>query len=129
MPRTVEHIVECHRAASALRAENKPIWRKKIDIRSILREDQSNEAPEHIAAISVRIAKLFRSRLPATFFDYGHDDFDDDFLDVIEAMESCTIAELAQDAKNGVEPISMFNGWLETVYDWADVNRVWLGPK
>lgn len=42
-------------------------------------------------------------------------------------MEECTIVALAGDLENGVDAIKMLNGWLETVYDWADENRVWLG--
>jgi len=38
-----------------------------------------------------------------------------------------TVAALAIDAENGMEPVTMFNGWLEVIYDWADANRVWLG--
>lgn len=127
MPRTVEHIVDCHRSAAQLRSTGKPVWNKKIDIKSILREDQTNESPEHIAAISVRIAALFRSRLPASVFDFDSDDYDGELVEAIEAMEDCTVEGLAIDKENGYEAVDMFNGWLESLYDWADVNRVWLG--
>lgn len=127
MPRTVEHIVACHQAAGVLREAGKPIWAKRIDVKAILHEDQRNESPEHIAAISRRIAALIRSQAPASYFDIGHSDFDFDFLDAIEAMETCTIVALAEDKANGCEAVEMFNGWLETLYDWADVNRIWLG--
>lgn len=127
MPRTVEHIVACHRAAADLRAAGKPIWKKRIDIKAILQEDQENESPEHIAAISTRIAALLRAHVPASVFDFGHEDYDEDLAEAVEAMEECTVDSLAVDAENGVEPVEMFNGWLEMIYDWADANRVWLG--
>lgn len=127
MPRTVEHIVACHQAARALRKAGKPIWNKRIDVKSIIHEDQGNESPGHISKISQRIAALIRSQVPASYFDIGHEHLDFDFVDAVEAMESCTIEELAHDKANGCEAVEMFNGWLETIYDWADVNRIWLG--
>lgn len=127
MPRTVEHIVGCHQAATALRKAGKPVWRKRIDVKAIINEDQENESPEHISAISIRIAALIRSQAHASYFDIGHEDFDFDFVDAIEAMESCTVEDLAEDKANGYEAVDMFNGRIETIYDWADVNRIWLG--
>ena len=127
MPRTVEHIVSCHQAASVLRKAGKPIWSKRIDMKAIINEDQGNESPEHISAISQRIAALIRAQAPASYFDIGHEDFDFDFVDAVESMEGCTIEDLAQDMANECEAVDMFNGWLEAIYDWADVNRIWLG--
>lgn len=127
MPRTVEHIVACHQAATALREAGRPIWDKRIDVKVIIHEDQGNVSPEHISSISQRIAALIRRRAPKSYFDIGHENFDFDFVDAIEAMEQCTVEVLAQDKANGSEAVDMFNGWLETIYDWADVNRIWLG--
>lgn len=127
MPRTVEHIVACHKAAAALRSAGKPSWNQRIDIKAILHEDQANQSPEHVAAVSVRIATLLRAQIPATVLDFRNDDYDADLTETIEAMEECTVAALAIDAENGMEPVTMFNGWLEVIYDWADANRVWLG--
>lgn len=42
-------------------------------------------------------------------------------------MEQCTVEVLAQDTAIGMEAVKMFNSWMETIYDWADVNRIWLG--
>ena len=127
MPRTVEHIVACHQAASALRAAGKPAWSKTIDIKAILHEDQNNETPDHVSAVSVRIAALIRRKTPAKYFDVTDADFSFDFVDAIEEMEQCTVATLAQDIANGDEACERFNGWLETIYDWADEHRVWMG--
>ena len=127
MPRTVESIVSNHQAASALRAAGKPIWSRKVDIKAILREDQSSEDPTVIALKANRIAKLLRSHIPARMFDCSDPDCNYDFVDAVEMMEECTVATLASDLENGVEAVEMLNGWLETVYDWADANRVWLG--
>lgn len=127
MPRTVDHIVACHQAASALQKAGKPIWEKSINIKAILAEDQANESPEHIAAISVRIAALIRSKVPTHFFDLGDENYDSDFVDCVESMEQCTVNELAADKSVGVDAVDLFNEWLEGIYDWADENRIWLG--
>lgn len=123
MPRTVEHIVACHEAAAARRAAGIPIWDRKLNFKGLLSTD---ETPEHIAVVSVAIARRIRAQLPASFFDITHDDYDYDFVDAIEMMGECTVAALAEDKANGVDAVDMFNGWLETIYDWADNNRVWI---
>lgn len=127
MPRTLESIVACHEAARALRAAGKPIWSKRIDIKSVLHEDQNNESPEHVTSVAIRIAKLLRENLPESLFDCRNDNFDFDLVDAIEMMEECTVSSLSTDMENGCGPVEMLNGWLETIYDWADANRVWLG--
>jgi hypothetical protein len=127
MPRTVEHIVACHQAATQLRKAGKPIWSKRINVRALIQSDQDNETPEHVTDISNKIAKLIRSSVPASFFEIGHDDYNSDFVDIVENMEQCTVEILAIDKKNGVDAVDMFNDWMEQLYDWADYNRVWLG--
>lgn len=127
MPRTVEHIVACHQVASARRSAGRPVWGVRIDVKAIIHEDQSNVTPEHISSICQRIAALIRRKAPKTYFDIGHEDFDFDFVDAIEAMEQCSVEALAQDRSNGVDADQMFNDWMEVIYDWADVNRIWLG--
>ncbi|MEG1680877.1 MAG: hypothetical protein RR326_12335 [Stenotrophomonas sp.] len=128
MRRTIEHIVDTHKAAAELRKAGKPIWNRTINIKGILNEDRSNDSAKHVADISVRIAKLIRARLPDAFFEISAPEYDFDFVDIIENMESCTVESLASDlAIAGQEPVDMLNGWLEGIYDWADRNRVWMG--
>ncbi len=127
MPRTVESIVANHQAAAALRAAGRPIWKQTIDIKSILNEDQNNESPEHVTDVAHRIAKLLRAKVPVATLDERDDDCDFNLLEAVEDMENCSVAALAEDLKAGIEAVEMLNGWLETVYDWADANRVWMG--
>ena len=127
MPRTVETIVENHRAAAALRAAGKSIWPYKADIKGIILEEQGNEDPACITAKAHRIAKALRVSLPKKFFDQAHEECDFNFLDVVEMMEDCSVEALAEDLKNGSTAVEMMDGWLEQIYDWADRNRVWLG--
>ena len=116
-----------HRVAGALRKAGKPIWPKSIDIRSIVREDQANTSAAHISAIAIRIGKLLRKQAPSKFFDVTDPDYSFDFEDAVDAMESCTVAALTLDEENGCTPVEMLNEWLTVIYDWGDVNRIWLG--
>lgn len=127
MPRTVETIVANRQAAAALRAAGKSIWPRRVDIKSIIRENQTSEDPAVIASKANRLARLLRRHLPDTAFDCTNPECDFDLLDIVEMMEDCTVESLAGDLDNGVEAVEMFNGWLETIYDWADAERVWLG--
>lgn len=127
MPRTTDSIVANHQAAAALRAQGKPIWAHHVDLKMIIRQNQESDDPADIADKAKKMAQLLRASLPSSFFDQEDENCDYDFLDAVEMMEDCTVASLAQDKKNGCEAVDMLNGWLETVYDWADKNRVWLG--
>ena len=127
MSRTVETIVANHQAAAALRAAGKPIWPRRVDIKAIIREDRLSEDPAVIASKANRIAGVLRRHLPVTVFDCANPECDFDFVDAVEMMEECTVTSLATDLESGVEAVEMLNGWLETVYDWADAERVWLG--
>jgi hypothetical protein len=128
MPRTIESIVDNHQRASERRKAGLPSWDCTANIKAVIYEDRGNTSPEHIADLSVRIAKILRARLPARYFDISHPDFDFDFVDAVEFLEGCTVEGLAIDKEQGCTAAEMFNGWLDTVYDWADRNRVWLGP-
>lgn len=128
MPRSIDSIMAAHEAAGALRRAGKPIWTYKVDIKPILREDQRNVTPEHVASVATRVAARLRAGLPAKFFDYSHPECDMDFLETVEFMETCTVASLAIDLDNGVPAVDMLNGWLDCIYDWAGgKGRVWLG--
>ena len=126
MPRTLDHIVACHDAARALASAGRPIWSKRVRFRSVLREDPSNETPEHVAYVSVRIAGLLRAQLPKGMFQVDHPDYESDLCETVEAMADCTVDGLKQDAENGFRAVDMLNGWLEYIYDWADCGRVWV---
>lgn len=127
MPRTIEHILDCHKAAQSLRQAGKPILTFKANILSIIHEDQENESAEHVADVAIRIAKRLRASLPDKFFDLTYDDCSIGFLETVEAMESCTVDSLRLDDQNGYRPVDVLNDWLNEIYDWADHNRVWLG--
>lgn len=125
MPRTIESIVENHRVAAERRAAGKPVWDRKIDIKAILREDQSNTSNEHSAQVANRIGALIRSRVPADWLDWDSTDLDEDLAHIVEGMEA-----LKPDSYEGEEdftPLEDLNSMLDQLYDWADGKRVWLG--
>lgn len=124
MPRTVEHIVATHQHARELASRGEKIWPYKANIRTILSEDRTNEAPEHLAQVAVRVAGCLRASLPAKFFDFSHADADLDFIDLVEFMTDVDTNFLSE-CKT---PVDLFNGWMEEIYDWCDANRVWTGP-
>lgn len=125
MPRTIDSIVDNHRAARALRSAGKPIWTLTIDIKSILREDPKNTTDEHCAQVANRIAALIRLKVPAKWLDVSSDASDDDLFEVVDGMEA-----LKPDSYEGepdFSPAQDLNSMLDQLYDWADKKRVWLG--
>ena len=125
MPRTIESIGENHRVAAERRAAGKPVWDRKVDIKAILHEDQSNTSNEHAALVANRIGALLRSRLPSVLLEVGNDEVDFDLIEIVEGMEA-----LRPDSYDGEEdftPLDDLNNMLDQLYDWADANRVWLG--
>jgi len=128
MPRTVEHIVACHQHAAELRAAGKRIWNGTVNVKQLLAGDKSNVSPEYIADLAQRLGALLRSQMPRKFFDVTDEAYSFDFEEVVEMLEGCTVESLAEDLRNGCDAQMMFNGWLEQVYDFADRNRIWMGP-
>lgn len=126
MPRTIESIVENHQVAAARRAAGKPIWDRSINIKEILHEDPSNESNEHAAKVANRIGAMIRGRVPADWLDWDSDALDEDLVNVVEGMEALK-ADSYVDEKD-FTPLQDLNGMLDQLYDWANANRVWLGP-
>lgn len=121
MPRTVEHIVECHQAAADLRAQGKPIWARQIKLKDILERDQYNESDEHVRVISSEMAARVRESTPKAWLDIDSDHYDRDLDEIVENLE------VLKDLEDTSEPlVEEFNGRLEELYDWADRRRVWI---
>jgi hypothetical protein len=121
MARTLEGLVECHRVADVRRRAGKPVWDRKIDIKEVLYRDQSNESDEHARAVGQEIAALLRASVPTAWLVGADDEFDwtlDEILDCLENVSSGGEDDPAVDA---------LNSYLDDLYDWADVRRVWLG--
>lgn len=125
MTRTIEHIVEVYWLAMQRRVAGQPIWAHRINIREILHRDPDNESPEHAAAVGNEIAALLRAKLPASMFDVTSNDYDRDIDEIVEVLKDLNVEE-ALDGPDSV--FEELNGRLEELYDWADIQRVWLGP-
>ena len=83
------------------------IWRKTVNIKDLLTDDES---PEEV----VRIAGELTSRLEKAF---PHPDYD--LEDIIEEFKDIEVTDK--------RPVVLFNDTLSRLYDWADAERVWLG--
>jgi hypothetical protein len=124
MPLTIDHIIATHEHARQLREQGKTIWPYKVRFKSILKEDSNNVKPTHLADIANRIAAAFKSQLPSKFFDVISPDADSDFINLIEEMEEASESSFRLEWENKVSAQTVFNGWLSTLYDWCDSNRV-----
>ena len=115
MPRTLDHIVACHEAASDLRNAGRPVWSKHLPVKRIVSAiNQSDKSS--IVDGAKKIARLVRASFPRKV-EMGVDtDFElADIIDEFEAMQEVTV------------DVDSFDGLLDSLYDWADANRVWLG--
>lgn len=126
MERDIDQLVRTHRIAQDRRAAGKPVWDKAINIKPILHRDQSNKTPEHAAAVANEIGALIRSRVPAGWLEWGHDDCDEDLTEIVEGMECLRPDSYAGDSE-GYTPLKDLNNMLANLYDWADEHRIWLG--
>jgi hypothetical protein len=125
MCRNIEQIVATHMHAQALRRAGRPIWPHKINLQAILDSGKGQESPEQIVALAQRLGKELRS-LPAKFFEFSSDEYDDDLLNAVEELEQMTVDSLKSDmAHDGDEAVDVLNGWLAEIYDACDRNRVW----
>jgi hypothetical protein len=122
MPRTLESIVDNHRVAAARRAAGKPVWEKRVDIKSIIDRDIDNTSEENAAAVANEIARLLRSKLG----DYLEGEkLDFELLEIVEGMEALRPDSYADDPS--FTALEDLNNMLDGLYDWADTNRVWMG--
>lgn len=122
MPRTVEHIVECHRIARERRDAGHRTWDRTIDIKAILRRDKSNFSNKHVVSVAIEIADLLRSKVPKSWLDITSDLYEHELDDVVERLAGFG----AEDAPEG-ELVAELNFALEELFDWADIKRVSLG--
>ncbi|NDI85068.1 hypothetical protein [Undibacterium crateris] len=123
--RNIGQIVSTHNLASQRRAAGKPVWDRTINIKHILRRDPQNESEEHAASVANEIAAVLRSKIPAKFLDLSNDECDSELLEIVEGMESLR-ADSFIDCED-YSALEDLNGMLSQLYDWADLERVWLG--
>lgn len=110
--------VAVHRIANQRRAAGKPSWAHKIDIKHVLHRDQSNTSPEYVTAVAREIGGILQKGL-SDLLDDSTDRYDGSLDDMVTALTSFE--------EEDDEALDQFNYILSDLYDWADINRVWLG--
>lgn len=121
----IDHIVTTHRIAAALRAQGKPTWAYRVDIKSIIYERPNDESEENSARVANRVAAALRAGLPGGFFDYANPNAEAGLIEIVESLEQLRADSFAdEDDYSALEDL---NNRLGDLYDWADIKRVWLG--
>ena len=82
-------------------------WRKTVNIKDLLGDDES---PEEVVRVAAAIVGRFNKAFPDP--DYGLEDIISEFEDI---------------RVDDKRPCLLFNDTLSSLYDWADAERVWLG--
>ena len=125
MPRTVESILACHQAATALREQGKPIWAATFNFAGMLPQGLSSAAglsDEQAKALGKRYAEVIRHQpfvKKGEFLDFESNDFSDELNMVIENLECIGSDE-------GTTCLQALGEAIEQLYDWADRKRVWV---
>ncbi len=126
MPRTIEHIVETHRLARERVQAGRPVWARTIDIKATLARSNGDTSEATAARVANEIAALLRSRLPAATLDWASPGCDDEIAEIVEGLEQLRPDSYADDREWSAH--QDLNAGLDALYDWADRERIWLGP-
>jgi len=131
MPRTIEHIAATYQIAAERREAGKDIWDRTVNIKDTLSAHPIADMDEFdsLELTASRIAAVLRASLPSYYFDVQHEEFDFTFNEAVESLEDMRAEYMRRDKKDGFDPVEEFNDCLEAIYDWADINRVWLGMR
>ncbi|WP_323016441.1 hypothetical protein [Castellaniella sp.] len=119
MTQNIETIVAAHRIAANLRAQGKDPWTYRVRIKDLFVENPKNEDMSEIAQGA---AKRLRAALPASMFDVTHQDYDPEIDCIVEAFECICMGDDLDDG----ELVEEFNTILDDLYNWADINRLWV---
>ena len=109
-----EHRAECHRIAVERRAAGKPSWAYSAKV--FPDEPQENDAAKIEAGR--QIVAALKAQLPKTWLDEAADDYDDDYANIVW--------ELDHIGWEGADVSEHLSNAVESLYDWADIKRVWL---
>lgn len=112
MPRTIESIVENHQVAQERRKAGKPVWDRRLHIKHLLNDDDSDENAQEVGR---QIAAILRtsSWLKADKENHGERLGDPEVQMAMEEFED-------------IADIDHFNAVLDNLYDLADADRVWI---
>lgn len=94
-----------------------PQWRKRVALKDLLSDDDSDEATRKAAGEFVKRLK----RLPEYESDFELEQIVSEFEDIASADSA------GDDAFGGRFSLcDWFNAVLANLYDWADAERVWI---
>jgi hypothetical protein len=122
MPRTIDHILDCHHAAQERRNRGQDPWDRRINIKTVLHRDPDNIENAYAASVGREIADLLRLRTPVSWREIRSDDFDWDLDEILDFLSS-----LKGDNQPENSVVEELNQILDMLYDWADRKRIWLG--
>lgn len=112
MPRTIESIAENHRVATERRKAGKPIWDRRLTIKNLLTDDDSDENAQEIGR---KIAAILRDS------DWLKADKEEND----ERLGGSEVEQVAEEFED-IENVSHLNLVLNGLYDLADADRVWI---
>jgi hypothetical protein len=116
----MDHMLATYRLAQERRAAGRPVWDRTVNIKRFINTDPDNISDEHCVKVANEIAAELRAKLPAKLIA---DDFE--LEDIVETLEQLRPDSYADDPS--FSAVQDLNNTLELLYDWADLNRVWLG--
>ena len=128
MPRTAEHIVACHELAEGLRRQGRRIWNATFDFKGILPEGHESMPTDltgtQCIELGRRYAQVIRNHPYVKrhgFLDVQREEYDSE-LDLLVENFECVSAN----PQEGETELDDLNDHLDALYDWADMNRVWV---
>jgi hypothetical protein len=128
--KNLDVLVESHRIYNSRRRAGKPVWDRTIDVHSILARDIDNTDTGHCVAVGIEIGALLRSRLAPSMLDITHADYDREIDEIVECLEGMSVQDYEGPDNASFSAVNDLNSALSGLYDWADLNRVWLrGPS
>lgn len=126
MPRTIESILACHDVATARRQAGKRIWDLQLPLKPVLKAYEpfgDNLTAAQATQMCHQIGAVLLATVPQAWRDVKDSHYSMDFEDVFDWLTQATEGDFKDEEDT---PCDVVNGYLDTLYDWADRNRVWI---
>jgi len=128
MPRTIEHIVQCHNLAESRTKRGLSKWDGKLsfmmDIGPLAKRLEAGDTTltaQTLLDAFKAAAQEIRSKIPQAQGAYFKME-DDDLEYFVLTMEEWTVVFI----ENCPDIFEEFDEALERLYDWCDINRWWI---
>ncbi len=129
MPKTIELMVDCHRAAEERRRQGRHIWDLNLPLKALLSEYEGlgeEMTVEQAIELSHRIGAMLNAGVPAQWHTPEHRNFSFDYEEMFERFAQADASDFTKTADFNEEPVDVIDEWLDELYDWGDRCRVWL---